>query len=66
MQYWFNVSTGKVESDDERSQGAEVLGPYASQAEAGRALDTARARTEEWDEEDRRWNAGGTGRSEDD
>ncbi len=66
MQYWYNVSTGRVESDDERSQGAEVMGPYASEEEASHALETARARTEAWDEEDRAWDSRGAGEPGDD
>lgn len=34
------------------------LGPYATREEAERALETARQRTEAWDEEDRRWREG--------
>ena len=60
VQYWFNVSTGQVETDDTRSRGADVMGPYASQAEAAKALDTARAKTETWDEQDREWDAKGS------
>lgn len=54
MAYWFNITTGQVESDDNRSQNADVMGPYETEAEAASALATARAKTEEWDEEDRR------------
>lgn len=58
MPYWYNVATGKVETDEDRSQDADVLGPYDTEAEAARALETARENTERWDEEDRRWEAG--------
>jgi len=61
MAYWFNVDSGQVETDATRSQGAFVMGPYDSAEEAGRALETARERTEKWDEEDRRWNEGSQG-----
>jgi hypothetical protein len=57
-QYWFNVRTGQVETTDDKSQGKDLLGPYSSYAEASRALDLARERTEAWDEEDRRWREG--------
>jgi len=60
VSYWYNVSTGRVESDAERSRGADVMGPYASEAEAAKALDTARARTEKWDDEDREWTSKGS------
>lgn len=54
MAYWFNIATRRVESDEDRSQGADLMGPYATEAEAAAALETARQKTEEWDEEDRR------------
>lgn len=55
MPYWYNVETGTVQSDEERGQNADVLGPYETREEASRALETARAKTEEWDEENRAW-----------
>jgi hypothetical protein len=54
-QFWFNTVTGKVETDENKGQSKDLLGPYATEAEAAQALDTARRRTEAWDEEDRRW-----------
>jgi hypothetical protein len=62
MAYWYNLNSGQVETDDNKSQGDDVMGPYDTEAEAASALDTARARTEQWDEEDRAWDEG---RSED-
>lgn len=64
MSYWYNVTSGKVETDDERSPGAQVMGPYETQDEAARALETARKRTEKWDDEDREWGAKGASRGE--
>ena len=61
MPYWFNVDTGQVETDETRSKGATVMGPYETQEAASRALDTAHANTERWDPEDREWGAGGSG-----
>lgn len=61
MQYWYNITTGKVETDDNRSQNDQVMGPYDSEAEAAAALETARANTERWDEEDREWEEWGEG-----
>jgi hypothetical protein len=55
VSYWYNVDTGKVETDENRSRGELVLGPYATEEEARRAIETANARTEKWDEEDRAW-----------
>jgi hypothetical protein len=66
MEYWFNLRTGQVETDATRSRDPEVLGPYASVEEARAALETARARTERWDEEDREWEAKGAAGSWDD
>ena len=36
MSFWYNVDTGQVETDDNRSRGEQVLGPYATEAEAER------------------------------
>jgi hypothetical protein len=60
MPYWYNVASGQVETDETRSKGEDVMGPYETEAEAARALDTARERTERWDEEDRKWEEGNT------
>jgi hypothetical protein len=62
MAYWYNVSSGQVESDDNKSQGEALMGPYPSQAEAANARQTARERTEAWDAADKEWEEG---RSED-
>lgn len=61
MQYWYNTKTGQVESeiDDKRARSADLLGPYASEQEASRALEIAREKTEKWDEaeaEDDNWD----------
>ena len=61
MPYWYNITTGKVESDEERSPNDQVMGPYDTRAAAEAALETARARTEAWDEEDREWEDWGKG-----
>lgn len=37
-------------------KAADRLGPYASEAEAERALQTVAERNDRWDEEDRAWN----------
>lgn len=60
MSFWYNVDTGKVESDENRSRGEQVLGPYATEADAHAALAKARANTEKWDDADRAWNDQGT------
>ncbi|MEO3938995.1 methionine aminopeptidase [Dermatophilaceae bacterium Soc4.6] len=60
MQYWYNVDSGEVESDETKSQGAQVMGPYPTADDAGRALQSARERTEQWDADDREWGAAGS------
>ena len=60
MAYWYNLTTGQVESDSNKSQSDDLMGPYDSQAAAANALETARKRTEAWDEKDREWDEGGT------
>ncbi|MGC5586083.1 hypothetical protein ACQE98_14495 [Ornithinimicrobium sp. W1679] len=54
MQYWFNTRTGQVEAGDdpERARSHDLLGPYATEEEASRALDIAAERTARWDEEE--------------
>ena len=59
MSFWYNVDTGQVETDENRSRGEQVLGPYATEAEAQAALATAHEKTEQWDSEDRDWNERG-------
>ena len=38
MSFWYNVDTGQVETDENRSRGEQVLGPYATEEEARGAL----------------------------
>jgi hypothetical protein len=54
-QFFYNVSTGQVEELAKRGQSKELLGPYPTREAAAAALETAKAKTEAWDEEDRRW-----------
>jgi hypothetical protein len=66
-QFWYNLRTGGVETDYDKSQGKDLMGPYATPAEAENALQSARERTQRWDDEDRRWREGdGEGDGEDD
>jgi hypothetical protein len=60
-QFWFNLRTGKVETNYDKSQGKDLMGPYATQLEAEKALQAARERTQRLDEEDRRWREGDEG-----
>lgn len=55
-QYFFNVSTGQVEELATKGQSKDLLGPYPTREAAAAALATAKAKTEAWDEEDRRYN----------
>lgn len=57
-QFWFNIRTGQVETQYDKSRGADLMGPYPSRDEAAAALSAAARRTEEWDEQDRRWREG--------
>ncbi|MCA1782503.1 MAG: methionine aminopeptidase [Dermatophilaceae bacterium] len=60
VQYWYNIRKGCVESDENRSQNDDVMGPYDTPDEAEAALATARAKTERWDDEDREWEDWGS------
>jgi hypothetical protein len=53
--YFFNTRTGQVEELETKSQSKDLLGPYATRAEAEAALTTAANRTEEWDRKEREW-----------
>ncbi len=59
MPFWYNLVTKSVETDQTRGQDADVMGPYATEEEARRALQIARERTERWDEQDREWEERG-------
>jgi len=52
-QYWYNTATKQVE-EGHRSSWKDLMGPYATRAEAENALTRAAARTEAWDREDER------------
>lgn len=54
QQYWYNTYTGEVEQPAE-SDYRQLIGPYASRAEAENALKIAQARNEAWDEADAVW-----------
>ena len=59
MAFWYNLATKSGETDETRGPGADVLGPFATQAEAEKALEHARENTERWDEEDEEWESRG-------
>ena len=52
LPFWFNVVTKRVETDDDRSQITDLLGPFSTHAEAERALDSAHACSKQWDNDD--------------
>lgn len=54
MAYWFCLTHHVVETE-EGCPNKDRLGPYATEAEAARALERAAERTEAWDE-DPVWN----------
>ncbi len=56
MAFWYNVSTKQVETDDNRAKSADLLGPYATRAQAEAALQVAHEKTERADAADRKWN----------
>ncbi|WP_380157142.1 hypothetical protein [Kineococcus sp. R86509] len=55
-QWFYDVNTGEVQELEKRGQNKDLLGPYASRAEAQHALESARARTEENDRKDHEEN----------
>jgi hypothetical protein len=57
-QFWFNIKTGKVQTNYDKGQGKDLMGPYPTAEQARGALGAAAERTERWDEEDRRWREG--------
>lgn len=56
MPYWYNVNTGQVEQGEDTNPKSDMMGPYATEAEASNAIESAHARSEKWDEEDREYN----------
>jgi hypothetical protein len=62
MAYWYNVNTGAVENDANKSPVDRLMGPFETHAAAEQALSHAKANTERWDDEDKEWNEKGTRR----
>jgi hypothetical protein len=60
VSYWYNTATGQVETDENRGQAQDVMGPYETREEAANAVQSARERTERWDAEDREWERRGS------
>jgi len=57
-EYFFNTRTKQVE-EGRNSDWHDLMGPYPSREAASKALDTARERTEKWDEQDEAWDERG-------
>lgn len=53
-QYFFNTRTKTVETG-QLSSWEDLMGPYSTRAEAERALETAKKRSESWDDDDADW-----------
>ena len=53
--YYFNMETNSVERGMV-SDANHRMGPYDTEAEAQEALARAKARNEEWEEDDKKWN----------
>ena len=53
-EYWYCLNHHRVEGVD-GCANKDRMGPYATEAEAERALEKAAERTEEWDN-DPKWN----------
>ncbi|ACQ80102.1 hypothetical protein Bcav_1846 [Beutenbergia cavernae DSM 12333] len=56
--FYFNLATGEVEHGMV-SSWRHRMGPYATRQDAENALVIARARSEDWDDDDRAWREGG-------
>ncbi|MGK2854842.1 MAG: SPOR domain-containing protein [Microbacteriaceae bacterium] len=51
VQYWYNRRTGVVE-EGRQSLASELIGPFATRAEAERALEKLRENAAKWAAED--------------
>jgi hypothetical protein len=56
MAFWFNVGSGQVEDEANKSPQERLLGPFESYAAAEQALSHAKENTERWDAEDKAWD----------
>jgi hypothetical protein len=54
-EYWYCLKHHAVEPSGSGCKVSDRLGPYDSEAEAGRALEKVKERNEEWDN-DPKWN----------
>lgn len=60
-QFWFNVRTHQVQTNFDKGQAKDLMGPYPTAEAAQAALHSAAERTQAWEEEDRRWREGDEG-----
>ncbi|PPG39250.1 hypothetical protein [Pseudoclavibacter sp. RFBA6] len=51
QEFWYNSRTGEVEAG-KQSLGSELVGPFASEAEAKRAPEKLQERARAWAEEE--------------
>lgn len=56
-QWWYSLKHMRVEHGA-GDPNSERLGPYDTEAEASRALETARKRNEQWDNDEDEWDGG--------
>lgn len=56
MAYWYNVATRQVETDENRSAAADVLGPFETREEAEQSITAAHESSKKYDDEDAAWN----------
>lgn len=52
MEYWYNLMNGQVERGPQ-SDYRQLMGPYATEAEARKALEKAAANTKAWEDRER-------------
>jgi len=55
VQWYWSLTEERAVRADERGPSDEVLGPYASEAEAVNWKQKAEARNEAWEQADREW-----------
>ena len=56
MNYYWCLRHQRVETDDDKCDVTQLLGPYATSAEAANALKKVKDRNESWEAEDERWH----------
>jgi hypothetical protein len=59
VEYFFNTRTKAVEKG-QLSSWEDLMGPYSTREEAQRALETAKKRSDSWDDDDASWRGGGS------